>query len=80
MLEVEWIRIDEEPEAERIWVGVALRENMSVGCARASLVAGRFSACHHDLTIVDGVGGEILLRLGNISLTPKFAELTALHL
>lgn len=31
--EVEWILIDEEPEAERICVGVVPKEKMSVGCA-----------------------------------------------
>lgn len=31
---VEWILIDDEPEAERICVFVVLKENMSVGCAR----------------------------------------------
>jgi hypothetical protein len=30
---VEWIFIEEAPEAERIWVGVTAREKMSVMCA-----------------------------------------------
>lgn len=30
---VEWILIDEEPEAERICVGVVPREKISVACA-----------------------------------------------
>ena len=30
---VEWMRIEEEPEAERIWVCVQARAKTSVGCA-----------------------------------------------
>ena len=64
---VEWIFMEDAPEAERIWVGVTAREKMSVMWAwggqwefgwRGSL----------ERTIVDGMRRKVLFRLEAISL------------
>ena len=38
---VEWTRIEEDPEAESIWVGVVPRANMSLGCAEDGFFSDR---------------------------------------
>lgn len=37
---MEWILIEDEPDPDRIWVGVTARENMSVLCAGKERLAG----------------------------------------
>ncbi len=60
---VEWILIEEAPEAERIWVGVTAREKMSVMCAGEGQLDFGCGGGAAKITIVDRMRGEILFRL-----------------
>ena len=77
---MEWTRIEEDPEAESIWVEVVPRANMSLGCAEDDFLAtNAIYGSSITRTMINGVSGEVLLRLASVNV-PFIMNMSTEHI